>query len=189
MQPDTSRHPKRPIASNRPFPWRCRHCGRDKVFLTTTSYDAEARHDGRSYTFTIPTLRLPICEACGEKVFTEDVDEQINAALHAYLNYLTPEAMRAALERIRMTQKEVAERLGIAEATLSRWLTGTQMQTRAMDNFLRVFFAFPAVRAALSGDTQDPLLGSIDLPRFRPTDPPIARADSAPDVSPAMQVE
>jgi len=53
-----------------------------------------------------------------------------------------------------MTQKEAAERLGIAEATLSRWLTDTQIQSRALDNLLRVFFAFPVVREALHGASQ-----------------------------------
>jgi transcriptional regulator with XRE-family HTH domain len=62
-----------------------------------------------------------------------------------------------------MTQKEAAERLGTAEATLSRWLNETQIQSRAMDNLLRVFFAFPQVRAALNGAGQDPELGAEDL--------------------------
>jgi hypothetical protein len=34
------------------------------------------------------------------------VDDQVNAALRTYLNLLTPEQLRAALERISMTQRE-----------------------------------------------------------------------------------
>ena len=111
--------------------------------MTKISYDAETRHDGRSYTFTVPDLLLPVCKACGKKVFTEKVDDQITAALRANLHLLTPDEMRKGLERVNMTQKETAERLGIAEATLSRWLNETQVQSRAMDKLLRVFFAFP----------------------------------------------
>ena len=48
----------------------------------------------------------------------------------------------------------------IAEATLSRWLTETQIQSRALDNLLRVYFAFPDVRSALLGQKQDPRLGT-----------------------------
>jgi len=62
-----------------------------------------------------------------------------------------------------MTQKEAADRLGIAEATLSRWLNETQIQSRAMDKWLRVFFAFPQVRAALDRRGQDPDLGIADM--------------------------
>ncbi|MCI0463155.1 MAG: helix-turn-helix domain-containing protein [Gemmataceae bacterium] len=133
------------------------------MFLTTVSYDAEVRHDGRLYEFNIPNLEVPVCRACGKKVFTEKVDAQINAALRAHLHLLTPAEMCAALERLQMTQKDVAERLGIAEATLSRWLNEWQIQSRALDNLLRLFFAFPDVRAALNGASQDPHLGTADI--------------------------
>jgi len=128
-----------------------------------TRYDAEIRHDGRLYTFTVPRLDMPVCQACGQKVFTEQVDEQLNAALRSHLYLLAPEEIRCALDRVGMTQKQATDRLGIAEGTLSRWLTGTQIQSRAMDNLLRVFFAFPQVRDALRGDSQDPELGSVDI--------------------------
>jgi DNA-binding transcriptional regulator YiaG len=133
--------------------------------MTTIPYDAEVRHDGRVYAFTVPGLVLPVCQACGNKVFTEKVDDQINTALRRNLHLLTPEEMRRALERVNMTQKEAAERLGIAEATLSRWLNEAQIQSRAMDNLLRVFFAFPQVRFALSGEGQDVQLGATDISR------------------------
>ena len=71
--------------------------------------------------------------------------------------------MRAALERVGLTPKDAAERLGIAETTLSYWLTDTQIQSRAMDNLLRAFFAFPEVREALTGKSQDPQLGISDI--------------------------
>ena len=131
--------------------------------MTTLRYDAQVQHDGRLYTFPIPKLAIPVCQACGEKVFTEKVDDEINAALRGHLHLLTPEELRTALARVQMTQKEAAERLGIAEATLSRWLNETQIQSRAMDNLLRVFFAFPQVRTALSGAAQDPQLGAADI--------------------------
>jgi DNA-binding transcriptional regulator YiaG len=137
--------------------------------MTTIRYDAEVRHDGRLHAFTVPHLHLPVCEACGARVFTEKVDDQINAALRSHLHLLTPAEMRAALQRVGMTQKEAAERLGIAEATLSRWLNETQIQSRSMDNLLRVFFAFPQVRTALNGDSQDPQLGAADMSSDRRT--------------------
>jgi putative zinc finger/helix-turn-helix YgiT family protein len=145
---------KRPANAERPFPWRCRDCGKPQVAMRTMSYDAEVRHDGRLHAFTIPRLHIPVCKACGAKVFTATVDDQINAALRAHLHLLTPEEIRAGLDRIGLTQKEAAERLGIAEATLSRWLNESQIQSRALDNFLRVFFDFPAVRSALLGRAQ-----------------------------------
>jgi putative zinc finger/helix-turn-helix YgiT family protein len=153
MHADDVKKPKPPPRADRPFPWRCRHCGKDEVVMATVSYDAEVRHDGRVYAFTVPQLNLPVCKACGEKVFTEKVDDQIGDALRAHLHLLTPAEIRTALERLGLTQKETAERLGIAEATLSRWLTDTQIQSRALDNWLRAFFTFPSVREAFGGES------------------------------------
>lgn len=82
---------KRPVAAERPFPWRCRRCAKNDVVLTTIPYNAEIRHDGRTHQFMVPNLQIPVCQACGEKVFTEQVDEQINAALRSHLRLLTPE--------------------------------------------------------------------------------------------------
>jgi transcriptional regulator with XRE-family HTH domain len=58
-----------------------------------------------------------------------------------------------------LSQKDLAERLGVAEATISRWETGAQIQSRALDNLLRVYFAVPEVRSVLRGVEQDPQLG------------------------------
>jgi putative zinc finger/helix-turn-helix YgiT family protein len=153
---------KRPPSAERPFPWRCRQCGKREVTLAKTSYAAEVRHDGRLHEFTIPDLELPVCQACGERVFTEKVDAQVNDALRAHLGLLTPSQIRDAIKRVRMSQKELAKRLGIAEATLSRWLGEVQIQSRSMDTLLRVFFGFPDVRVALSGEYRDPRLGLSD---------------------------
>lgn len=137
----------------RPFPWRCRHCGKQEVVMTSTEYQAEVRHDGRLYRFTIPNLEIPVCQACSARVFTEAVDAQVNDALRNHLKLLTPDQIREGIDRVGLSQKEVAGRLGIAEATLSRWLNKTQIQSRALDNLLRAFLAFPQLREALSEDT------------------------------------
>jgi putative zinc finger/helix-turn-helix YgiT family protein len=163
MSSKNPKEPKRPFRAELPFPWRCGNCGKDEVRMAEVSYDTEVKYDGRLYTITVPKLHLPICQACGAKVFTGQVDGQINAALHSQLSLLTPEEIRMALDRLEMKQKEVAERLGIAEATLSRWLNETQIQSRAMDNLMRVFFAFPGVRRALSQSSSENTLGIRDV--------------------------
>ncbi len=87
--PDETLRKKRPFNADRPFPWRCRHCGRDSVVITTIEYTAEVRQSGHLYALTIPALQIPICAECGEKVFTEDVDQQISHALQLHLASLT----------------------------------------------------------------------------------------------------
>lgn len=153
---------KRAPNIERPFPWRCRQCGKQEVAMATIEYQAEVRHDGKLHTFTIPQLEIPVCQACGARVFTESVDGQVNNALRAHLNLLTPDQIREGIKRVGLSQKEITSRLGIAEATLSRWLNETQIESRALDNLLRTFFAIPQVRVALSGKDQDPQLGIVE---------------------------
>ncbi len=76
--------------------------------------------------------------ACGELVFDDHADEQISEALRKHLGLLTPEQIRLALRALGMPQKTLAASLGIAEATLSRWMSGGLIQSRAMDNLMRV---------------------------------------------------
>lgn len=146
------------------IPRRCPRCGKREVTMATIHYEAEVRHDGRLHTFSIPDLQVPVCCACGERIFTEQADTQVNAALRAHLRLLTPAQISAGIHRVGGSQKEVCEQLGIAEATLSRWLNESQIQSRAMDNFLRVYLAFPHVRAALGRENQDSQLGMADVP-------------------------
>lgn len=48
-----------------------------------------------------------------------------------------------------LTQKLLAEHLGIAQSTLSRWETGAQIKRRAFDKLLRLYFVVPETRTYL----------------------------------------
>lgn len=154
---------KQPLGAERPFPWRCRHCRELAVVPTRVDYQDEVRYDGQLVSFLARDIEIPICQNCGEKVFTEVVDDQLTAALRQHLGLLTPEQIREGIERLGLSQKEVADRLGVAEDLLWSWANGFTIQLRAMDKYLRVFFRFPEVQAALSMPTIDTGLGSIGV--------------------------
>ncbi len=138
---------------DRPFPRPCSECGKEEVYPAAIAYDAEVKHDGRLHAFHIPALQVDKCRACGEVLFSNATDDQISQALREHLGLLSPRQIRDALEMLGMKQKELGRRLGIAPETISRWLSGTHIQSRAMDNLMRLFFAFDSVRAALVGGT------------------------------------
>jgi len=143
------------VGKCRPYPWLCPSCGKKEVAPVSTEYTAEVRHDGRLHTLHIDDLELPTCRSCGQTVFSTRVNERISDALRSELRLLTPGQIRAAVSELGQSQKEIAERLGVAEATLSRWVTGSVIQSRAMDNLLRVYFGIPQVRYALLGEGQE----------------------------------
>jgi len=130
---------------------KCYHCGQLRVVVKTIdNYITEFRHDGVLHQFTVSRLETPTCEACGEMVFNGKVDDQITDALRIHLGLLSSAEIRAELERLNLPQKDVAKHLGIAEATISRWVTDTQVQSRAMDNLLRAYFALDEMRSFLA---------------------------------------
>lgn len=137
-----------PVKRSRPFPWHCIECNKDEVVPLVTDFTIEAKHDGRLYDVRIPDLTIPTCRNCGEQVFTSDEDERIRDALRAQIGLLTSQEMRAHRAERGLNQQELAEALGVAKETISRWETGA-LQSRAMDNLLRLFFASEEVRRLL----------------------------------------
>lgn len=82
-------------------------------------------------------------------LFTNATDEQISQALREHLTLLAPQQIRQSLRALSLTQKEMAEWIGVAAESVSRWVSGSNIQSRAMDNLMRLFFAFEKVRSAL----------------------------------------
>lgn len=137
-----------PVERDRPFPWRCVECREKEVYPLVTNYTTTIKHDGRPYTITVPDLAIPTCRKCGEQVFTSAEDEQIRDALRAHIGLLTSQAIRTHRIKLGLGQQELAEPLGIAKETVCRWESGA-IQSRAMDNLLRLFFRSEEVRRLL----------------------------------------
>jgi putative zinc finger/helix-turn-helix YgiT family protein len=133
----------------RPFPWKCGRCQQREVNPTEGEYSTEVLHDGRTYMVTVPSLRTFRCRNCGEVVLDTEANKQISRAFRHQAGLLMPEQIRQNREHLHLTQKELAERLSLAEATLSRWENGWQIQQRSLDKLLRLFFELPEVRRAL----------------------------------------
>jgi DNA-binding transcriptional regulator YiaG len=143
-----------------PFPWPCSNCLTRTVAPTVIPYTAKVKHDGTVYDLHFSALAVPRCQTCGETYSSTAVDDRISEALRSRLRLLTPAQIRKGIEKLGVAEGEVAKRLGVDQDTISRWVNGTLIQSRAMDNFLRVYFAIPEVRAVLQGTKQDPNLGS-----------------------------
>jgi putative zinc finger/helix-turn-helix YgiT family protein len=148
-----------PPTEGKPFPWRCPECGKKEVRPATVQHTSQVKHDGRLYTVEVRRLRVPKCGACGELVFDNEADEQIAQALRDQLGLLSGDQIRKNREDLGLSQRSLAERLGVAVETISRWENGVLTQTRAMDRYLRVYFGVPAARAALVEQPETSHLG------------------------------
>jgi putative zinc finger/helix-turn-helix YgiT family protein len=158
MKPDVATRPVTVL--RKPFPWRCPECGKKEVRAAQVPYTTEVKYDGRLYMVQIPELSVPRCGACGELVFDVRADEQIARKLRNQLGLLSVDQIRINREKLRLSQRQLAERLGVAVETISRWETGALTQSRAMDRYLRVYFGVPAVRVALESNDAFSSLGA-----------------------------
>ncbi len=126
--------------TSRQFPYPCAECGKPEVGQAVIPYDAEVKHDGRLYRFHIRELRVNRCNACGEVYFDAATDAQISQGLREHLQLLSPDEIREGLHSLGLTQRKFAEQTGIASETISRWLSGAYIQSRAMNTLMRMCF-------------------------------------------------
>jgi putative zinc finger/helix-turn-helix YgiT family protein len=159
MTPEKTKTAETPRSRDRPFPWRCPECGKEEVRPATVQHTSQIKHDGRLHIVEVPRLRVPQCGACGELVFDNDADGQIAQALREQLGLLSGDQIRKNREDLGLSQRSLAEHLGVAAETMSRWENGALTQTRAMDRYLRIYFSVPAARAALVGESGTSPLG------------------------------
>ncbi len=124
----------------RPVPQQCRHCHNDAIVLTKIDYDAENRCGGYLHKFTVHDLEILICQACGEKIFTKKVDEQIQKGLRAHLLSIiinptkTEDTMKiiidAAYEWRSADVNEAACRLGIREDGIPPGMAAKELEEK-----------------------------------------------------------
>src|SRR5882724_5433156 len=123
--------------AHKPALRKCGQCRSRSVAPTVIEYTTEFENDGREYTVTIPDLQVLRCEKCNDVLLDDDVNRRISDAIREKLGVLTPSQIRQNRESLKLTQRELSQLLGIAEATLSRWETGAQIQQRSLDRLMR----------------------------------------------------
>jgi putative zinc finger/helix-turn-helix YgiT family protein len=138
------------VMTERLFSPKCGKCRQRAMALAKVPYSTTIDHDGRTYTISIPDLTVPRCGNCGTVALDEEANRQISEAFRKQAGLLTPEQIRQHRSGLGMTQQDMADQLGLAVSTLSRWETGAQIQQRALDRFVRAFFLLPQLRRALA---------------------------------------
>jgi DNA-binding transcriptional regulator YiaG len=151
--------------ASRSFPEVCVECGKTGVRPTSIAYDAEVKYEGHVYRFRIDRLEVSQCEFCGDFLFDNTTHEQIHDALRKHLNLLSRREIRDQLASLGLTQKELGAEIAVAPETISRWLSGGYVQSRAYDKLMRYFFKEAMATRATHLATSSGVQGAADLPR------------------------
>jgi putative zinc finger/helix-turn-helix YgiT family protein len=144
----------------KPFPRKCQNCLAQALSPAVIDYTTEAEHDGRLYSVHLDSLEVLRCGNCGLIVLTDDANRRISEALREQAGLLSPSAIQAQRESLGLSYGQLAEFLDVDEETLMRWESGGQIQQRAMDKLLRLFFEVPECRVHLSASRNGAALTS-----------------------------
>lgn len=121
------------------------------------AYKTELDHDGRDYPISIADFAVARCEKGGAILLDDAANRKLSEILRSAVGLLQPAEIREAREELGLTQKELANCVQIAEATISRWETGAQIQQRSMNKILRGFYAVAEFRRFLGATDDSPI--------------------------------
>jgi putative zinc finger/helix-turn-helix YgiT family protein len=134
----------------KPFPHLCPECGATAVYPEQTTHRASFKYEGHLHEFEVPNITLNKCRDCGGVILPSTALEQIAEAFRVHAKLLTAAKIRGELRRLKLSQKEFGELLGVAPETVSRWLSSVQIQTHSLDKLMRLFFESADVRKYLA---------------------------------------
>ena len=133
----------------KPYPWKCPTCREKSVQPAVVDYRASLQHDGIPCDIQIAQLSVPRCERCGALVMIDSACKAVSDALRDAAGVLKPETIQQNREAVGLSPEELAELMGVGAATLERWESGGQIQSRCQDRLLRSFFQSPDIRRVL----------------------------------------
>jgi HTH-type transcriptional regulator/antitoxin MqsA len=98
-------------------------------------------------------IEVSRCDRCGEEVVLPDQakrnERRFVDAKRGHDGLLTSDEIARWLESLRITQTDAAKILGGGPNALAKYIRGEVVQSRAMDNLLRVSLEYPQVRQSL----------------------------------------
>lgn len=154
----------------KPFPHLCPECGATAVYPEQTNHKTSFKYEGHLHEFEAPNITLNKCRECGGIILPNTALEQIADAFRVHAKLLTAEKIRGELQRLKLSQKEFGDLLGVAPETVSRWLTSVQIQTRSLDRLMRLFFKSSEVRRDLA-DMKDGVSPAPVMAASEPSSP------------------
>lgn len=116
----------------------CAECGSESMKRTNKPFIQQFK----GIDFEIDEIDHWECDKCGAIEFDcHDLDALTHVLQMAYRRehrLLTPEEIKALRMKLDMSQQEFETLLGVTSPTVSRWETGRVIQTKSIDNFMRL---------------------------------------------------
>lgn len=139
---------------------QCFQCGGACEQRLAPSRVYKMKYDGSAHQVLVDNMPEWYCAACDVSVVDEESDQYLQAALRKHIGLLSPEQIKAGIKALKISQDRFAERIGCAAESVSRWLNGAVVQSRAYDRLMRIYFHCPEVRGLLANFTPENTFGN-----------------------------
>ncbi len=115
----------------------CAECGAENMRRTDEAFVEHYKGED----IRISGVDHWVCDECGETVFSADdlrsLGKAANAEYRRVKGLLKPDEIRAVRKECGLSQQQFEQMLGVASPTVSRWETGSVIQSKPIDNLIR----------------------------------------------------
>ncbi|MFO0934896.1 MAG: type II toxin-antitoxin system MqsA family antitoxin [Gemmataceae bacterium] len=129
---------------------KCVACRQREVVSCVHSIDETVSHDGQSYHVHLDNAKMSKCLNCGNTILDDETIDELYSKMRMLAGLLQPYEIKQIRQKFGLTQKEFSSYLGVAESTLCRWETGSQIQQKSLNKMLVAFDSEPRVRHIFS---------------------------------------
>jgi HTH-type transcriptional regulator/antitoxin MqsA len=140
---------------------RCAICGKDELVEKHGTFEFEWPTDISAKPSRFADATWCACGACGEEVLPAELIARVEAERYRLDGLLSPAEVLAVRKRLGLTQRDMSKLLGVGEKSYTRWELGLSVQTKSMDNLVRLADQHPEVLAKIEAQRRPERRGEI----------------------------
>jgi putative zinc finger/helix-turn-helix YgiT family protein len=128
---------------------QCPNCGGKELELKRGTYRFEPPAIIPGGAMVLQDGEWEECENCGHQLLSPELNRKLQALSIQRQGLLPPAQIKAIREKLGLTQREMADRLGVGDKTYTRWESGRSIQNKSSDNLIRAWNHAPELFALI----------------------------------------
>jgi putative zinc finger/helix-turn-helix YgiT family protein len=122
----------------------CPICGEHTLRSQVGEFNTEFQDaKGTLRNLIVPHITWQHCSSCDETILEHGASELISEAQRRVLGLLTAKELQTLRNRLKKTQEEMSDLLGVGKKTYCRWESGSHFQSEGFDRYLRLLQLVP----------------------------------------------
>jgi len=128
---------------------RCAGCNKDAVKGKCIPYSTKVSYQGQLCDVHMPSMPVLACQHCGQFIIPNASLDLIVETFRQNAYLLTSTDIKAMLKQRGMSERALADKLGLATSVVTDWLRNVVIQPRDMDERMRAILSDDSVEVAV----------------------------------------